>query len=80
MTSIKIHQRVGADGILHLDIPVGIVERDVEVIVTYQLVASPPVTGHVLKKFYGICADDPIILDEQGISDQLDDDLIGAFD
>ncbi|OUC15445.1 MAG: hypothetical protein B0A82_06860 [Alkalinema sp. CACIAM 70d] len=80
MTSIKVRQRVGPDGILHLDIPVGIIERDVEVIVTYQLVTSSPVTGHSLEKFYGICADDPIVLDEQGISENLDDDLIGVFD
>jgi hypothetical protein len=33
-----------------------------------------------LEALYGICADDPIILDNQGISEALDDDLTGAFD
>lgn len=80
MESIKVRRHVGQDGILHLDIPVGIVERDVEVMVIYQFVSSPTVTGRSLERFYGICADDPIVLDDGGISESLDDDLAGAFD
>ncbi|HEY9628810.1 MAG TPA: hypothetical protein V6C84_16035 [Coleofasciculaceae cyanobacterium] len=80
MESIKVRQRVGQDGILHLDIPVGIIERDVEVMVIYQFVSSPTGTGRSLEQFYGICADDPIVLDDLGISESLDDDLAGAFD
>jgi hypothetical protein len=80
MESIKVRRRVGQDGILHLDIPVGIIERDVEVMVIYQFVSSPTVTGRSLEQFYGICADDPIVLDDLGISENLDDDLAGAFD
>jgi Protein of unknown function (DUF2281) len=30
--------------------------------------------------FYGICADDPIVIDDGGISDALDDDMEGVFD
>jgi hypothetical protein len=33
-----------------------------------------------LKNLYGICADDPIVLDGSGISESLDDELVGAFD
>jgi hypothetical protein len=33
-----------------------------------------------LESLYGICADDPIILDDCGVSDALDNDLAGAFD
>ena len=33
-----------------------------------------------LENLYGICADDPIILDDSGISESLDDELVGAFD
>lgn len=80
MESIKVRQYVGQDGILHLDIPVGATERDVEVMVIYQFVPSSTVTGRSLERFYGICADDPIVLDDQGISESLDDDLAGAFD
>ncbi|MGV0024951.1 hypothetical protein [Phormidesmis priestleyi] len=80
MESIKIRRHVGQDGILHLDIPVGITERDVEVMVIYQSVPSSTTNARSLEQFYGICADDPIILDDQGISESLDDDLAGAFD
>jgi hypothetical protein len=33
-----------------------------------------------LEQLYGICSDDLIVLDEQGISETLDDELAGAFD
>ena len=34
----------------------------------------------LLASLYGICADNPIVLDNLGISSALDDDLAGAFD
>jgi len=80
MESIKVRRYIGQDGILHLDIPIGITERDVEVMVIYQSVPSSTATGRSLEQFYGICADDPITLDDRGISESLDDDLAGAFD
>lgn len=80
METIKLRQYVGKDGILHLDIPVGVTEGDVEVMVIYQPVSPPTVTGRSLEHFYGICADDPIIIDDGGISESLDDDMAGAFD
>jgi hypothetical protein len=80
MESIKVRQRVGQDGILHLEIPVGLREQDVEVMVIYQPVPSLTTIEPSLEAFYGICADDPIIVDERGISEALDDDLAGAFD
>jgi hypothetical protein len=58
MESIKIRQHVGQDGILHLSLPIGLSEQDVEVMVIYQLLAST-MTGRSLEPFYGICADDP---------------------
>jgi hypothetical protein len=33
-----------------------------------------------LENLYGICADDPIVLDDSGILEGLDDELVGAFD
>jgi hypothetical protein len=36
MDSIKIRSHVGKDGILHLDIPLGITDREVEIMVIYQ--------------------------------------------
>jgi hypothetical protein len=36
MHSIKLKKRVGADGVLHLDIPLGITDKEVEIMVIYQ--------------------------------------------
>ena len=87
MESIKVRQRIGQDGILHLDIPVGLVEREVEVMVIYQPVRSYSIAPEIvltpvwrsLENLYGICIDDPIVIDDRGIADNLDDDLVGAF-
>ncbi len=48
-----------------------------EIIVGRSLV-QPPGTG--IADCYGICSDDPIILDDLGISEALDDEMVGAFD
>ena len=32
------------------------------------------------ERIYGICADDPIVVDDEGISEALDDDMAGVFD
>ena len=80
MQRIKVRQRVGSDGILHLEIPTEIHESEVEVTVTYQLVQPSVTAERSLADFYGICADDPIIVDDFGVSASLDDDLEGAFD
>jgi hypothetical protein len=81
MKSIKVCQHVGQDGILHLDLPVGVTELDLEVMVIYQPVRSLITSDRSsLADLYGICADDPINIDERGISEALDDELVGAFD
>ncbi len=36
MQRIKVRQRVGADGILHLEIPTEVKDGEVEVVVVYQ--------------------------------------------
>lgn len=80
MESIKVRQHIGQDGILHLKIPIGLREQDVEIMVIYQPVPSLTTIQPSLETLYSICADDPIILDDQGIAEALDDDLAGAFD
>ena len=40
MQSIKVRSHVGSDGILHLDVPVGIHDADLEVTVTVQSVTA----------------------------------------
>lgn len=39
MQSIKVRSRVGSDGMLHLQVPVGIKDTDLEVIVVFQRIA-----------------------------------------
>jgi hypothetical protein len=38
------------------------------------------VAGRSIADCYGICSDDPIVLDDLGISEALDDEMVGAFD
>lgn len=42
MRNIKVRSHIGADGILHLDIPVGVHDADLEVTVTVQPVEHQP--------------------------------------
>ncbi|MGC1305862.1 MAG: hypothetical protein WA885_01445 [Phormidesmis sp.] len=80
MDSIKVRQRVGEDGILHLEIPIGLAHQEIDVMVVYQPVQTMADTSFSLERLYGICADDPIVLDDQGILETMDDNLAGAFD
>jgi hypothetical protein len=74
MESIKVRQYVGLDGILRLNIPVGVGGQEVEVVVTYPA-ASSLGRERSLEQLYGICADDPIVIDNQGILERLNDEL-----
>ena len=80
MESIRIRQHIGQDGILHFNVPIGLTEQDVEVLVIYQPIQASTQSPRSLEQLYGICADDPIMLDDRGISEALDDELAGAFD
>lgn len=80
MESIKVRQRVEQDGLLHLEIPVGLTDRDVEVMVIYQPVQADTAAVVSLADLYGICADDPISIDAAGIAEALDEDLVEAFE
>jgi hypothetical protein len=75
MHSIKLKKRIGADGVLHLDIPVGITDKEVEIMVIYQPLETPKQqkTPEELgwppgffEQTYGSCQDDPIVIDYEG--------------
>ena len=75
MQSIKLKKPVGADGVLHLDIPVGITDKEVEIMVIYQPIEIPKQqkTPEELgwppgffERTYGSCQDDPIVIDSEG--------------
>jgi hypothetical protein len=77
---------VGEDGILHLDVPVGLNDAELEVTITFRKVT--PVTtipeelewNEFVERTYGSCADDPIVIDEEGISALLDEKMEGIFE
>ncbi|WP_341531574.1 hypothetical protein WKK05_36455 (plasmid) [Nostoc sp. UHCC 0302] len=75
MQSIKLCSHVGADGILHLEIPVGITDKEMEVVVIYQQIepSAPSKTPQELgwppgffEQTAGALADDPIQRYPQG--------------
>ncbi|PZO55537.1 MAG: hypothetical protein DCF15_10320 [Phormidesmis priestleyi] len=80
MESVRVRQRIGQDGILHLEIPVGFTDREVEAMVVYQPVQASTVEVLSLDQLYGRCSDDLIVLDNQGVSEALDDELAEAFE
>ncbi len=86
MQSLTLRQRVGEDGILHLDVPVGLNDAELEVTITFKKVT--PVTTlseelewkEFIERTYGSCADDPIVIDDEGISTLLDENMEGVFE
>jgi hypothetical protein len=70
MRSITIQSHVGRDGILKLEIPVGVTNTALEVIVVVQPVTTPPSNGgwppNFFEETYGSLADVPLERPEQG--------------
>jgi hypothetical protein len=67
MKSIKINKKVGADGILHLDIPVEMPDTEIEVTVTIQRVT--PQQGWMpgfFEEVIGGWVGEPLTRPEQG--------------
>ncbi|MEG4043764.1 hypothetical protein [Microcoleus sp. Pol17_C1] len=75
MQSIKVRSRVGSDGMLHLQIPGGIKDTDLEVIVIFQPIAiategkTPEDLGWppgFFERTFGCFQDEPLVRGEQG--------------
>jgi len=75
MQSIKVRSRVGADGMLHLQIPGGIKDTDLEVIVIFQPIVpateakKPEDLGWppgFFERTIGCFQDEPLVRGEQG--------------
>lgn len=74
MHSIKLHSHVGEDGILHLDVPVGIADTDLEITVTVQPVIVKTETDQgkgwppgFFEETFGSFKDDPLVIDSEGV-------------
>ena len=79
MQSRKLRSQVGKDGILHLDIPVGVTDFEIEVMVIYQILepSAPAKTPEELgwppgffEQTAGSLHDDPIVRYPQGEYEQ----------
>ncbi|MDY7016558.1 MAG: hypothetical protein SVX43_23775 [Cyanobacteriota bacterium] len=72
MHSIKLRARAGKDGILHLNVPVGLIEQEIEVIIVFQALESvktPEALGWqpgFFEQTAGCLQDDPILRYPQG--------------
>ena len=75
MQSIKVRSHVGSDGMLHLQVPVGITDTDLEVIVVFQRISpaneakTPEDLGWSPGFFEITCGcfqDEPLVRGEQG--------------
>lgn len=79
MLPLVIQTHVGADGVLQLELPEPM--RDTELTITVEIVASsaPPLqhdgflTAAFFAQTYGALAHDPLIIDDHGIEQQLDE-------
>ncbi len=60
METIKLKTHVGSDGILKLEVPVGIYDSDCEVVVVVQPSASQQEWLAFIEETAGSLADDPI--------------------
>jgi hypothetical protein len=77
MQSIQLKTQVNADGFLQVRMPSEFKNLPVEIMLVFQPLSSPPTTelGYPDGRFYGACADDEIVIDDEGIDLSLDDDL-----
>ncbi|MDF5718154.1 MAG: hypothetical protein PUP93_30885 [Rhizonema sp. NSF051] len=79
MQSRKLRSQVGKDGILHLDIPVGVTDSEIEVMVIYMPIEpsaqakTPSELGwppNFFEQTAGSLQDDPIVRYPQGEYEQ----------
>ena len=74
MQTITLHSHVGEDGILHLDVPVGLTDADLEVTLTVQAVKSLPEGKGLPPGFFedtfGCLEDDPLVIDSEGVFEE----------
>ncbi|MGB3507810.1 MAG: hypothetical protein WBA93_00905 [Microcoleaceae cyanobacterium] len=77
---------IGEDGILKVQMPTKVKKTQLEVVVIFQPTTEEKISRHqgwppdFFRRTWGSCTDAPIIIDEDGISAELDDQLEGIFD
>ncbi|MDR9403766.1 MAG: hypothetical protein RI580_10025 [Halothece sp. Uz-M2-17] len=79
--SLQLRLKVDEQGRLQVQLPENLAGSEVDVVLVYQSVTQEKESQSTdLLDLYGCCADDPIEVDNLGVSDALDDNLIGVFD
>ncbi|NBD32493.1 MAG: hypothetical protein GVY17_05875 [Cyanobacteria bacterium] len=88
MQNIQFTTHIGEDGILKVQLPAQVKNTELEVLVVFQPTSTsekektvrdqgwPP---EFFDKTWGSCADSPLIIDEVGVSAELDDNLETLF-
>jgi len=75
MLSLNLHSYVGADGILKLQVPVGLSNTDLEIMLIFQPIKQPSLrekpedlgwSPNFFEETFGSCADDPLVRPPQG--------------
>jgi hypothetical protein len=76
MQSIQLNTTVNADGILLVEMPPELKNKNLEVTIVFQPLSTPEheIVVYPQPYFYGSCNDDPIIIDNLGIDPSIDDD------
>jgi hypothetical protein len=65
MQSVKLQAHVGNDGVLKIEVPIGLANVDLELVVVYQPVKSGWAEGY-FERTYGSFADEPLERAPQG--------------
>lgn len=65
MESVKMQAHVGADGILKIEVPTGLSDVDLELVLVFQPVKSAWPEGY-FERTYGSFADEPLTRAPQG--------------
>lgn len=72
MQSIKIRSQVGADGVLKLEIPLGLAETDLEVMVVFQPISAISEVeqlgwpANFFESTFGSFRDEPLVRESEG--------------
>lgn len=76
MQSIQLNTTVNADGVLRIEMPPELKNKNLEVTIVFQslLIADREMVTYPDPHFYGACADNPIFIDKLGIDSTMDDD------
>ncbi|MBD2544975.1 hypothetical protein [Planktothricoides raciborskii] len=88
MQNIQLKAQIGEDGILKVQMPEEVKNTQLEVLVVFQPTTIPQEGKTAISqgwppdffdKTWGSCANSPVIIDEAGVSAELDDKLEEMF-